>query len=225
MPGRPGRLDQLDVNHLGRVGATRTELEDARVAARTLAVPGADLLEQLVDGELVLVQRGQRLAPGVEVTTLGERDQLLDLRLDDLRLRLRGLIRSWSTISVQRLSISALRCPGLGRACSSSCGGASFRSGRRGSLALRSVVSKAKAPDAQGLLDLLDALAPEVRDRAQLALGLLHQVTDRLDARPLEAVVGAHPELELLDQDLLHAVRRGRRTRPPPARRRRRPEC
>ena len=69
----------------------------------------------------------------------------------------------------------------------------------------------------QGLDHLVDRLLAEVRDRVELALGLGDEVADGLDARPLEAVVGAHAELELLDQDVVHRVGRrdgapGRRT-------------
>src|SRR4051812_18689951 len=56
----------------------------------------------------------------------------------------------------------------------------------------------------QGLDDLVDRLLAEVRDRVELALGLRDQVADRLDARALEAVVRAHAELELLDEDVVH---------------------
>src|SRR5215218_4641329 len=85
-------LHQLEVDHLGRVGATRAELEDPGVATRTLGVARGDLLEELVDDALVgVLQRRDRLAAGVQVTLLGERDQLLDLRLDRLGLRLGGL--------------------------------------------------------------------------------------------------------------------------------------
>src|SRR3954451_20318004 len=84
-------LDELEEHHLGRVRATRPELEDAGVAARPLAVTRRDLLEQLVDGELVLPEGRQRLAPRVQVAALGQRDQLLDLGLDGLGLRLAGL--------------------------------------------------------------------------------------------------------------------------------------
>src|SRR5712672_18647 len=58
----------------------------------------------------------------------------------------------------------------------------------------------------QGLLDLLDRLLAEVRDRGELVLGLHHEVADRLDADPLEAVVRADSELELLDREVLHTV-------------------
>src|ERR1700754_3124031 len=58
----------------------------------------------------------------------------------------------------------------------------------------------------EGLHDLLDRLATEVRDRVQLGLGLLDQVADRLDAGALEAVVRADAQLELLDQDVVHPV-------------------
>ena len=57
----------------------------------TLPVARGDLLEQLVDRELVLPERAQRLAPGVQVPALGQRDELLDLGLDRLGLRLGGL--------------------------------------------------------------------------------------------------------------------------------------
>src|SRR3954462_7306769 len=58
----------------------------------------------------------------------------------------------------------------------------------------------------QGLLDLLDRLLAEVRDRGELVLRLHHEVADRLDADPLEAVVRADAELELLDREVLHPV-------------------
>src|SRR5581483_462640 len=57
------------------------------------------------------------------------------------------------------------------------------------------------------LLDLLDRLLAEVRDRGQLLLGLHHEVADRLDPDPLQAVVRADTELELLDREVLHPVR------------------
>src|SRR5215218_6272833 len=60
------------------------------------------------------------------------------------------------------------------------------------------------------LLDLLDRLLAEVRDRGELVLGLRDEVPDRLDADALEAVVGADAELELLDREVLHPVRESR---------------
>src|SRR5436190_20377401 len=57
------------------------------------------------------------------------------------------------------------------------------------------------------LLDFLDRLLAEVRDRGELVLALRHEVADRLDADPLEAVVRADTELELLDREVLHPVR------------------
>src|SRR5438309_4365250 len=59
----------------------------------------------------------------------------------------------------------------------------------------------------QRLLDLLDRLLAEVRNRRELVLGLHDEIADRLDADPLEAVVGANAELELLDREVLHPVR------------------
>src|SRR3954453_3962652 len=60
------------------------------------------------------------------------------------------------------------------------------------------------------LAHLLDRLLAEVRDRRQLLLGLHHEVADRLDPDPLEAVVRADAKLELLDREVLHPVRERR---------------
>src|SRR3984957_19419078 len=73
------------------------------------------------------------------------------------------------------------------------------------------VVPEPEAPRVQRLDDLVDRLLAEVGDRVELALGLRHEVADRLDAGTLEAVVGPDSELELLDQDVVHGVRRARR--------------
>src|SRR5215213_4558013 len=69
------------------------------------------------------------------------------------------------------------------------------------------VAAKLETVLLQGLLDLLDRLLAEVRDRGELVLGLDHEVADRLDADALEAVVRADAELELLDRKVLHPVR------------------
>src|SRR3954462_7340103 len=59
----------------------------------------------------------------------------------------------------------------------------------------------------EGLLDLLDRLLAEVRDRGELVLGLADEVADRLDADALEAVVRAEAELlAVLDPEVLPAV-------------------
>src|SRR5579885_2950479 len=67
------------------------------------------------------------------------------------------------------------------------------------------VAAKAEAVLRERLLDLLDRLLAEVRDRREL--GLRHEVADRLDADALQAVVRADAELELLDREVLHPVR------------------
>src|ERR1017187_4046725 len=112
------------------------------------------------------------------------------------------LIRSCSMTSLERLASSALRCAGsrlsLWR----------FFWWR---IAPASVVAQAQPAGLECLDDLIDRLLAKVRDRVQLRLGLRDQVADGLDAGALEAVVGAHAELELLDQDavLLALQRRG----------------
>src|SRR6185312_13708633 len=54
-------------------------------------------------------------------------------------------------------------------------------------------------------LDLVDRLLAEVADVHQLGLRLLHHVADRVDALALQAVVGAHRQVQLLDRDLVVA--------------------
>src|SRR3954462_734057 len=66
-----------------------------------------------------------------------------------------------------------------------------------------------EAVSLERLLDFLDRLLAEVRDRGELVLGLRDEVADRLDADALEAVVRADAELELLDREVLHPVSEG----------------
>src|SRR5256714_7786665 len=68
------------------------------------------------------------------------------------------------------------------------------------------VAPKREAVGRERLLDLLDRLLAEVRDRRELVLALRDEVADRLDADALEAVVRADAELELLDREVLHPV-------------------
>src|SRR3984957_6775112 len=76
-----------------------------------------------------------------------------------------------------------------------------------------SILTKVQTPGVERLDHLVDRLFAEVGDRVELRLGLGDQVADRLDAGALEAVVGAHAELELLDQDpVLLALQRRLRT-------------
>src|SRR3954471_23294186 len=73
------------------------------------------------------------------------------------------------------------------------------------------VPAQVEAVRLERLLDFLDRLLAEVRDRGELVLALRDEVADRLDADALEAVVRADAELELLDREVLHPVREGLR--------------
>src|SRR5688572_11074244 len=106
------------------------------------------------------------------------------------------LMRSWSITSTHRLARSAFRCAES----SESLWRVFWWRMRSSSL----VVAEGEPALGEGLDDLVDRLLAEVRDRGQLALGLADQVADRLDARALQAVVRAHAELELLDEDVVH---------------------
>src|SRR5205085_1590603 len=90
-PQPASRSDELQQDHLAGVRAPRAELQDPGVAASALRIARRDLLKQLVHRELVLAQGREGLAPRVQITPLGQRDQLLDLRLDRLGLGLGGL--------------------------------------------------------------------------------------------------------------------------------------
>src|SRR5262249_41799559 len=83
-------VDELQIDHLGRVALPLPELHDPRVAARPLGETRRDLGEELVH-DVVRAQRRERLTTGVEVAALAERDNLLGERLDRLRLGLRRL--------------------------------------------------------------------------------------------------------------------------------------
>src|SRR4029077_7996783 len=71
-----------------------------------------------------------------------------------------------------------------------------------------SVLAQVEPAPLERLDHLVDRLLAEVRDRVELVLGLRYQVADRLDAGALEAVVRAPAQLQLLDQDVVHRVRR-----------------
>src|ERR671937_637539 len=69
------------------------------------------------------------------------------------------------------------------------------------------LAAKAEAVRGERLLDFLDRLLAEVRDRRELVLRLYDEVADRLDPHPLQAVVRANAELGLPDREVLHPVR------------------
>src|SRR4051794_995115 len=112
------------------------------------------------------------------------------------------LMRSCWMTSLQRLASSALRW-------------AASRESLPRCLACRMslVLAQVQAAGVERLDDLVDRLLAEVGDRVELPLGLRDEVADGLDARALEAVVGAHPELELLDEDVVHRAAAGGRSR------------
>src|SRR4051794_41661809 len=99
--------------------------------------------------------------------------------------------------SLQRFCSSALRCA------------ASRESLWRVFWWRMSVLAQVQPAGVEGLDDLVDRLLAEVRDGRELALGLRDEVADGLDPRPLEAVVGADAELELLDEDVVHRAAAG----------------
>src|ERR1051325_6910085 len=66
-----------------------------------------------------------------------------------------------------------------------------------------SVLLKVEDARVQGLDHFLDRFLAEVRNRVQLRARLAHQVADGLHTGPLQAVVRAYAQLELLDQDLV----------------------
>src|SRR5436305_14495890 len=67
-------LDELDPRHGRAVALALPELEDPRVAARTLGVPRPDLGEKFVD-DVAVRHHLQDLPAGGDVAPLRERDQ------------------------------------------------------------------------------------------------------------------------------------------------------
>src|SRR4051794_21166345 len=133
--------------------------------------------------------RSPRLASVISFSTSG---------LTALALASVVLIRSWSMTSLHRLRNRAFRWAAERE---SLCRVFWWRMAAL-------IVAQAQPARVQGLDDFVDRLLAEVRDRRQLALALGDEVADGLNPRTLEAVVRAHAELELLDQDLVHAAGR-----------------
>src|SRR5437588_9067382 len=110
-------------------------------------------------------------------------------------------MRSWSSTSLTRLAISALRWAELRLSL------LRFLRWRMTAAAAASrralVVTQVQTPRVQSLDDLVDRLLAEVGDGVELRLGLGDQISDGLYPGPLEAVVGTHSQLELLDQDVV----------------------
>src|SRR5829696_6676646 len=83
--------DELQEDHLCRVGLPGAELEDSGVSTFTLRVSRSDFLKELVDDELVLAEPGHGEPARVAIALLRERDEPLELGLHRLGLRLGGL--------------------------------------------------------------------------------------------------------------------------------------
>src|ERR1044072_8273656 len=71
------------------------------------------------------------------------------------------------------------------------------------------LAAQVEAVRLEGLLDFLDRLLAEVRDRGELVLALRHEVADRLDAGRLEAGVRGDAELQLPHRGVPLPVRGG----------------
>src|SRR5579864_4569135 len=110
-------------------------------------------------------------------------------------------IRPCSISEHARFAYSALRCD------ASRPSFFPVRAWRIALLEAPAVAAQREAVLREGLLDLFDRLLAEVRDRRQLVLRLHDEVADRLDADPLQAVVRANAELQLLDREVLHSPR------------------
>src|SRR5207247_1666934 len=80
-----------------------------------------------------------------------------------------------------------------------------------GMLALLLLHAQRQAALVELLDDLFERLGAEVRDREQVVLGLLHELTDRVDAGALQAVARTLRQVELFDGKVEIGRRRGRR--------------
>src|SRR5215212_3003805 len=70
-----------------------------------------------------------------------------------------------------------------------------------GAAARRELGHAERQPEAgQHVLDLVERFTAEVLRREHLTLGALHEIAEGADVRVLEAVRGAHGEVELLDR-------------------------
>src|SRR3954454_14795822 len=81
------------------------------------------------------------------------------------------------------------------------------RAWRMALLAASVVAAEPQAVLGQRLLDLLDRLLAEVRDRGELVLRLRDEIADRLDADALQTVVRPDAKSELLVREVPHPAR------------------
>src|SRR5450755_3979673 len=84
-------LDELDLDDLGGIAEPPSDPHDPGVARGAIGVFRRDLVEELVDHERLVREFCNHLAPGGEITALGEGDHPLDARPDLLGLGLGGL--------------------------------------------------------------------------------------------------------------------------------------
>src|SRR6185437_16523184 len=176
------------------------ELDDAGVAARPVSHTGADVGEQLVH-DLLRAEHRERLPSRVEIAAPPERDDLLGERLHRLRLRLGRpdpavLDQRAREVRVERLAMRRVAAELL------ACAGVTHRRFLLLEAAGAVLAAEMKAVLRERLAHFLDRLLAEVRDRGQLLLGLHHEIADRLDPDPLETVVRADADLELLDREV-----------------------
>src|SRR5205814_3933736 len=80
--------DELEDRHLGGVTAARAELDDARVAARTLVESRTERVEQL-GNQMIVGNDALHLTAIVHAVVFSDRDQALDLRPQLFGLRQR----------------------------------------------------------------------------------------------------------------------------------------
>src|SRR5215218_7055174 len=77
-------IDELEIDHLGRVALARTDPYDPRVTAGTVGEARGHLREEMVN-HLVRAEVGERLPACVQIAPPTGRDHLLGNRLDGLR--------------------------------------------------------------------------------------------------------------------------------------------
>jgi hypothetical protein len=82
-------INEFDNGHRGVVAGAETGLHDADVAAVTGGITRSDGVEQLANGIIVADLR-DRLAAGMQIAALAERDELFDDRTNFLGLRQGG---------------------------------------------------------------------------------------------------------------------------------------
>lgn len=193
------------------------ELHDAGVTAVAVLPHALGSLVEDLGNELLIAELGDGQTTRVQVALLGPGDDRIDDRTQRLSAGLGGLD---AVVLEEGLGQALLHGLGVARSVPS------FRPflivvthGLVSPQICEALSLQAQAHGLKLVLHFLDRLNTEVTDVEQIVLRELNELTDRVNAGALKAVVGTDGKVQILDllvQSALSLVTSGAKTKPPP---------